>query len=82
MSSLIGLTSPRKNPNTHYMMLHWRLFPQLTMKVVPQGLDTINTSCKEINTYPMRVQKHTMIIYIKISSKVTNTSTIMLCVIS
>ena len=45
------------------------------MKIVTQGLDIIKTSHKEENTSPMEVQQHTMIIYIKISSKVTNTST-------
>ena len=75
MSSLTGPTSPRETPNTHYMMLHWGLLPRLTTEVVPQGLDTIKTSRKEANTSPMGVQQHTMIIYIKISSEVTNTST-------
>ena len=50
MSSMTGLTSPKETPNTHYMMLHWGLLPPLTTKVVPQGLDTIKTSCKEVNT--------------------------------
>ena len=45
------------------------------MEVVTQGLDTINTSRKEENTSPMGVQQHTMIIYMIISSEVTNTST-------
>ena len=45
------------------------------MEVVPQGLDTIKTSHKKVNTPPMGVKQHTMIIYIEISSKVTNTST-------
>ena len=45
------------------------------MEVVPQGLDIIKTSQKEVNTSPMRVQQHTLVIYIKISSEVTNTST-------
>ena len=64
----------REDPNTHYMMLHWGILPQLTTEVVPQGLDTIKTSHKEVNTSPMGVQQHTMIIYIIISSEVTNTS--------
>ena len=74
MSSLTGLTSPKEAPNTHYMMLHWGPLPQLTTEFVPQGLDTIKMSCKGINTSPMGVQKHTMIIYIKISFEVTNTT--------
>ena len=45
------------------------------MEVVPQVLDIIKASRKELNTYPMGVHKHTMIIYIKISSKVTITTT-------
>ena len=45
------------------------------MEVVHQGLDTINTSRKEENISPMWVQQHTMIIYIRISSKVTKIST-------
>ena len=73
--TLTGPTSPRETPNTHYMMLHRGLLPQLTTKVVPQGLDTIRTSRKEENTSLIGVQKHTMIIYIIIYSKVTNTST-------
>ena len=75
MSSLTGPTSPREAQNTHYMMLNWGLFPQITMKVLPQGLDIINTSCKEENTSTMGVQQQTMIIYITIASEVTNTST-------
>ena len=75
-SSLTGLSSPREAPNTHYMMLHLGIFPPLTMKVVPQGLNTIKTSCKGVNTSPMWVQQHTMIKYIRISSEVTNTSTL------
>ena len=59
------------------MMSHMGLFPQLITKVVPQVLDIIKASRKELNTYPMGVQQHTIIIYIKISSEVTNTSTIM-----
>ena len=46
------------------------------MEVVPQGLYIIKTSLKGVNTYPMGVQQHTMIIYIRISSEVTNTSTL------
>ena len=49
MSSLIGLTSPREAPNTHYMMLHWGLLFRLTTKVVPQVLYIIMTSRKEVN---------------------------------
>ena len=45
------------------------------MEVVPQGLYTIMTPHKEENTYSMGVQQHTMIIYIIISSEVTNTLT-------
>ena len=48
------------------------------MELVPQVLDTINTSHKEENAYPMGVIQHTMIIYIKISSEVINTSKISL----
>ena len=44
MSFLTGPTSPKENPNTHYVILHWGLLHRLTMKVVPQGLDTIKTS--------------------------------------
>ena len=73
--SLTGPTSPRETPNTPYMMLHWGLFPPLTTEVVPQGLDTIKTSRKGVNTSPMGVQQHIMIRYIRISFEVTNTST-------
>ena len=66
--------SPRETPNTHYMMLHWGLFPRLTTKVVPQGLYTIMPSRKEVNTYMMGVKQHTMIIYIIIYFELTNTS--------
>ena len=45
------------------------------MEVVPQGIYTIIASQKEVNTYMMGVKQHTMIIYIKISSEVINTST-------
>ena len=45
------------------------------MEVVPQGPCIIITSRKEGNTSPMGEQQHTMIIYIIISSEVTNTST-------
>ena len=69
MSSLTGLTSPKEAPNTHYMMLHWGPLPQLTTEFVPQVLDIVKTSRKG-------VQQHTMIIYIKVSSEVTNTSTL------
>ena len=69
-------TSHRENPKIHFIILNWGLFPQLTTKVVAQGLDTIKTSRKEANTSPMGVQQHTMIIYIEISSKVTNTKTL------
>ena len=72
---LAGLTSPIETPNTHYMMSHWGLLPRLTMEVVPQGLDTIKTSCNEVNSSPMGVQQHTMIVYIRISIEVTNIST-------
>ena len=75
-NTLIVSTSPKETPNTHYMMLYWGLFPRLTTKVVPEGLNTINTSRKEANTPPMGVQQHTMIIYIRIYSEVTNTSTV------
>ena len=68
LSSLIGMNSPKETPNTHYMMLHSRLFPWLIIELVPQGLDTIKTSLKG-------VQQHTIITYIRISSKFTNTST-------
>ena len=74
MSSHMGPTSPRETTTTYYMMLHWGLLSRLTTEVVPQGLYTIMTSQKEANTSPMRVQ-HTMIIYIRISFEVTNTST-------
>ena len=36
MLSHMGPTSPRETTITHYMMLHWGLFPRLTPKVVPQ----------------------------------------------
>ena len=76
MSSLIGPTSPIDIANTHYMILQWVLFPRLTMEVVPQELDIIKTYQKGLNTSPMGAQQHTMIIYIRISSEVTNTSTL------
>ena len=76
MSSLTGLTSPRETPNTHYMMLHWGLLLRLTTEVVPQGLHTIKTSRKGVNTFPTGVQQHTMLIQIRIFSEATNTSTI------
>ena len=74
MSSHMGTTSPRETKITYYMMLHWGLFPQVTMEVVPQGIDMIKTSRKGVHTSPMGVQQDTMIIYIKIYSEVTNTS--------
>ena len=46
------------------------------MEVVPQGLDTIKTFQKEVNTSPMGVHQDTMIIYIRIYSEVTNTLTL------
>ena len=75
MSSHMGPTSPRETKITYYMMLHWGLLPWLTTEVVPQGLDTIKTSRKGVTNIPNRVQQHTMIINIKISSVVTNTWT-------
>ena len=75
MSSLTRPTSPKETPNTHSIMLNWGLFPRLTTKFVPQGIDTIKTSHKGVNTSPIGIQQHTMIIYIIISSQVTNTST-------
>ena len=74
--SLTRSTSPRETPNTHYMILHWGLLPRITTEVVPQGLDTIKTFHKEVNTSPIGVQQHTMIIYFRISFEVTNTSTL------
>ena len=71
----MGPTYPRETTSTYYMMLHLGLLPRLATEVVPQGLDTINTSCKGVNTSAMGVQQHTMIIYIRISFEVTNTST-------
>ena len=61
-SSLRGMDYPRETPNTHYMMLHWGLFPRLTKEVVPKGLDTFKTSHKGVNISPMGVQQHKMII--------------------
>ena len=52
MSSLTGSTSPRETPNTHYMMLFWGLLSQLTMEVVPQGLEKIYTSRKGVTHIP------------------------------
>ena len=46
MSSHMGPTSPTETKITYYMMLHWGLLPRLTTKVLPQGIDTIWTSCK------------------------------------
>ena len=63
---LAGQTSPRETPNTRYMMSQWGLLPLLTMEVEPQYVDTIKTSRKEVNTSPMGVEQHTMIIYIRI----------------
>ena len=74
--SRIGLTSPRENLKIHYMLVHWGLFPQLATEVVPQGIYTIMTSQKEINTYSMGVQQDTMIMHNIIYSEVTNTSTL------
>ena len=34
--TLTRSTSPRETPNTHYMILHWELFPRITMQVIPQ----------------------------------------------
>ena len=76
--TLRGPTSPRETPNTHYMMLYYGLLPRLTTEVVPQGLDTIKTSHKGVNTSLMGVQQHTMIIYIRISSEFINTLTLTL----
>ena len=64
--------SPRKTPKIHFIILNWGLLPWLITEVVPQGPYTIMTSRKEGNTSPMRVQKHTMIIYIIIYYEVTN----------
>ena len=72
--TITGLTSPRETPKIHYMMFHWGLLPRLTTKVLPQGLYTIMTSQKEENTSRMGLQQNTMIIYIRISSKVINTT--------
>ena len=52
MSSHMGHTSPRETTITYYMMLHWGLFPRLTIKVVPQGLETIQTSRKGVTHIP------------------------------
>ena len=57
------------------MMSHWGVFPQLTMEVLPQGIDATNTYHKDENRYPMGLQQHAMIIYI-ITFEFTNTSTI------
>ena len=69
MSSHMGPTSPRETTIIYYMMLHWGLFPRITMEVVPKGLDIVKTSRKGVNTSPMGLQQHTMIIYIRISSE-------------
>ena len=74
--TLTRLTAPRETPKIHYMMFHWGLLPRLTTEVVSHGLYIIMTSRKEVNTSSMGVQQHTMIIYIRISSEVTNSSTI------
>ena len=71
-----GMTYPRETPKIHCMMLYWRLLPWLTINVVPQGPYTIMTSRKEENTFPMGLKQNAMIIYIKISSKVTNILTL------
>ena len=76
MSTHMGPNSPKETTITYYIMLHWGLLPQLTMEVVPQGLNTIKTSHKGVNTSPMGAQQHTMIIYIRIYSEVTNTKTL------
>ena len=52
MSSHMGPTSSRETTSTYYMMLHWGLLSQLTMEVVPQGLDTIYTSRKWVTHIP------------------------------
>ena len=52
MSSHMGPTSPRESKNTYYMMLHWGLLLWLTMKVIPQGLNTIYTSRKGVTHIP------------------------------
>ena len=49
------------------------LFPRLTTEVVPEGPYTITTSRREENTSTMGVKNHTMIVYIRIYSEVTNT---------
>ena len=72
----MGPTSPRETTSIYYMMLRWGLFPRLTIGVVPQGIYTIMTSLKEANTSSMGIQQHRMIIYIRISSEVTNTLTL------
>ena len=74
--TLTGPTSPRETPKVHYIILYWGLLLRLTTEVVPQGLCTIMTSQMEGNASPMRVQQHTMVIYIGISSEVTNTTTL------
>ena len=74
--TVIEMNYPRETPKIHYMMLHWELFPRLTMEVVPQGPCTIMTSQKEGNTSSMGVQQHTLIIYIKMSSEVTIRTTL------
>ena len=74
--TLEGSNSPRETPKVHFIILKWGLLPRLTMKVVPQGPYTIITSQKGENTSLMGVQQHTIIIYIRISFKFTNKSTI------
>ena len=68
MPSLTGPNFPREVPNTNYMMLHWG--------IVPQALDIIKKSLEGVNTSPMGVQQHAMVIYIRISSEFINTSTL------
>ena len=47
-----GVDKTKETPKIHYMMFHWGLLPRLTTEVVPQGLYTIMTSRKEVNTSP------------------------------
>ena len=75
MSFHMGPTTPRETTSTYYKMLHWGLLPRLTTDIVTQGLDTIYTFRKVVTHIPNGVQQHTMIIYIRISFEVTNTST-------
>ena len=48
----MGPTYSRENESTYYVMLHWGLFPQHRMEVVPQGLETILTSRKGVTHIP------------------------------